>query len=132
MTALVALSSVAAPAAADPPAAAPAPSGSTVSRRDVARGAAVVAGAATAGAIALGLVALHDRSVYDRAPTYAGADNGSNLAAYADGCAALAVAAAVTSLVLFVTSAPPDRAPALSAAPVVTAHGGGVGAVIRF
>ena len=51
------------------------------------------------------------------------------------GCIALAIAAGVTGLVLFLTNpsaAPPNQAPVLAVSPVVTAHGAGAGATLRF
>lgn len=130
----------AAPAPPEPPPVPLPPPDSTVSRRTVALGAAGVAVAAAAGTIALGVLALKNKSEYDSAPTFANTDNGNNFAAYADGCAALAVAAGVTSLVLYLTSHPtadsaapaPRRAAVFSVAPAVTPHGGGAGAVLRF
>ncbi len=134
------------------PAVAPAPAsstGSSASRKAVALGAAGVAAAGAIGAVVFGVLALHEKSAYESTPTYANTDDGNNFAAYADGCIALAAAAGITSLVLFVTS--PDSVgagsaaqprlsaafwpafwPAFSLSPVVTAHGGGAGAVLRF
>ncbi len=113
----------------------------TISRRSVALGAAGVAVAGAVGATVFGVLALHEKNAYEQTPTYANTDNGNNFAAYADGCIALAAAAGVTSLVLYLTNtniaddgtvAPPKRSGAFSASPIVTAHGGGVGAVLRF
>ena len=53
-----------------------------------------------------GVLALQNKSDYQKNPTFSNTDNGNNDAAYADGCAALAVAAGVTSLVLFLTRHP--------------------------
>jgi hypothetical protein len=100
-------------------------------------GVAVVgAGAATV----FGVLALQNKSAYQKGPTYSNTDDGNNDAAYADGCMALAVAAGVTSLVLFLTNDPTlpsapgtaKTAPTLSVSPLVTAHAGGAGAVLRF
>jgi hypothetical protein len=135
----------------DPPGAAvkvetaplPPPPDPSVQRTTVAL---VAAGVAVVGAgvgTVFGLLALHNKSDYRRAPTYANSDQGNNDAAYADGALALAVAAAVTSLVLYVTNGPsadqdPDpatakkRSAAFSASPFVTSHGGGAGALLRF
>jgi hypothetical protein len=94
--------------------------------------------AGAAGATVFGVLALQNKSSYERGPTYANTDDANNFAAYADGCIALAAAAGLTSLVLFLTSPPADTAAprhstlALAATPVVTAHGGGVGAVLSF
>jgi hypothetical protein len=119
----------------------PPPPPPAASRKTVALGAAGIAVAGAISATVLGVLALHDKSTYDAAPTYAGAVNGNNLAAYADGCIALAAAAGITSLVLYLTSSDaPDggavvaarRSVAFSVSPVVIAHGGGAGAVIQF
>lgn len=129
--------------AAPPPApqpSAPPPPEPTVSRSTVALGAASVAAAGAIGATVFGVLALQNKSDYEKTPTYANTDNGNNFAAYADGCLALAIAAGVTSLVLYLTSSEqtdgakvaPSRAPTLSATPVVMAHGGGAGVVLSF
>ena len=47
-------------------------------------------------------------------PTFSNTDDGNNDAAYADGGIALAVAAGITSLVLFLTGDPADAPPAVS------------------
>jgi hypothetical protein len=150
---LLTLSGVATPAVADSTAAAPTTAPATtvpvppppppppeVSRKTVALGAFGIAAAALAGTVVLGVFALKNKSDYEKDPTYANTDNGNNFAAYADGCAALAVAAGATGLVLWLTSRTSlDRAGAaaksaatFSVAPVVTTHGGGAGAVLRF
>jgi hypothetical protein len=144
---LSALSSIQIPAKADPPPptlAPPAPATapppvSGVSRRTVALGAAGVAAVGAVSAVVFGVLALQNKSDYEKTPTYSNTDNGNNFAAYTDGCIALAVAAGITSLVLYFTSPPPvdavvapsKKAPLLSA-PLVTMHGGGAGAVLRF
>lgn len=118
----------------------PPPSGPSSSRRTVAFGAAGVAIASAAAATVFGVLALQNKSDYEKTPTYANTDDGNNFAAYADGCIALAVAAGITSLVLFATSGdssadpftPPRQASVISASPLVTAHGGGAAAVLRF
>ncbi len=105
----------------------------------------VAAGVALAGAgvgAIFGALALQNKSDYDKNATYANSDRGNNDAAYADGGIALAVAAGVTSLVLFVTGdtsdaaasagAPRRRSLTFSASPFVTTHGGGAGALVRF
>jgi hypothetical protein len=115
----------------------------TFSRRKVAGVAAGVAAAAAVGATVFGVLALREKSSYDGTPTYANTDNGDNFAAYTDGCIALAVAAGVTSLVLYLTrdttsagdpaaAGPKKPAAAFSLSPLVTAHAGGAGALLRF
>jgi hypothetical protein len=114
-----------------------------VKRSTVALVAAGVAVVGTGVGTAFGVLALENKSDYRRNPTYSNTDQGNNDAAYADGAIALAVAAAVTSLVLFVTSDPSSdegeppsaskkRSAGFSASPVVVPHGGGLGALLRF
>lgn len=145
LAAFTALSTLPVPAAADPPggstipAPPPAPSaGPVVARKTVALGAAGVAVAGAVGAVVFGVLALHEKSAFEAAPTDANAGRGNDFAAYTDGCIALAAAAGITSLVLYLTSGDaadagttPKR-PAISASPIVIAHGGGAGAVLRF
>ncbi len=124
------------PSSGPPLAEPPAPATSAPTRNAVALGAAGIAAAAAIGATVFGALALHNKSAYDNNPTYANTDDGNNFAAYSDGCIALAAAAGITSLVLFLTA--PKDGPAsaghaaLSALPVVTPHAGGAGAVLRF
>ena len=104
----------------------------------------IAAGVAVVGAgvgAVFGALALQNKSDYGKSPTYANSGNGNNDAAYADGCIALAVAAGVTSLVLFLTDdthgddsarAAKARAATFSATPIVTARGGGAGVQLRF
>jgi hypothetical protein len=106
---------------------------------------------AAVGAIVLGMLALQNKNAYDRTPTYSNTDDGNNLAAYADGCIALAVAGGITSLVLYLTgdraaspqgsrssptrgrtAAREEHAAVFSMSPMVTAHGGGAGAALHF
>ena len=149
---LSALSLVTLPAKADPPAPPPPPPAAVVappapapppavSRKQVALGAAGVAAVGAVGAVVFGVLALHEKSLYDRSPTYPDTDNANNFAAYTDGCIALAAAAGITSLVLYLTSAdgsgdgtaaPPKRSAVFSASPIVIAHGAGAGAVLSF
>jgi uncharacterized membrane protein len=116
----------------------PPPPTPTVTRRTVAYWAAGLAVVGAGAATVFGVLALQNKSDYQNNPTFGTADAGNNDAAYADGCIALAAAAGVTSLVLFLTSTPADPgAPAkpsasLSASPIVLPHGGGAGAILRF
>jgi hypothetical protein len=144
VAALVTLTALATPtpAHADPPAPAGAPAPS-ITRSHVALVAAGVAVVGAAVGTVFGVLALQNKSDYAKGPTYSNSDDGNNDAAYADGGIALAVAAGITSLVLFLTSddSAADGAAAgaskkvsagLSAAPFVTPRGGGAGAVLRF
>jgi hypothetical protein len=142
------------PAAASPPLAPP-PSAETVSvpappsdpstqRGTVALVAAGVAVLSAGVGVVFGVLALQDKNDYGKHPTYSNVDDGTNDAAYADGCIALPVAAGVTSLVLSLTSAdgaqpaasvPKKRSAAFSASPIVTTittHGGSAGVLLRF
>ena len=123
-----------------PPAPPPVPE-PAVKRNTVALVAAGVAVASAGAATVFGVLALQNKSDYQAHPTYSNSDNGNNDAAYTDGCIAVAVAAGVTSLVLYLTrdtthdADPPGPAPrsaVFSASPVVTPHGGGAGFVLRF
>jgi hypothetical protein len=92
-------------------------------------------------------MALQDKSDFDKAPTSSKADDGENHALIADMAFGVAVTLGVTSAVLFFSggssggsanaAAPPTvakKAPAknFSVAPIVTPHGGGAGAMVRF
>ena len=98
---------------------------------------------------AFGVVALGDKSDFDKNPTTGKADDGENHALIADMAFGVAITLGVTSAVLFLTK---DEAPAPAAAknghtnraaakpykvtvtpsPIVTPHGGGAGALVRF
>jgi len=121
----------------------PPPPDPAVTRDTVALVAAGVAVVGVSAATVFGVLALQNKSDYQAHPTYSNVDNGTNDAAYADGCIALAVAAGVTSLVLYLTrdtthdagpaaARPTQRSAVFSPAPVVTPHGGGAGFVLRF
>jgi hypothetical protein len=97
-----------------------------------------------------GVMALSDKSDFDKNPTSSKADDGENHALIADMAFGVAVTLGVTSAVLFLSSddspaAPPatgqvDGArvaaakPSLSITPtpIVTMHGAGAGALVRF
>ncbi|MGO8997542.1 MAG: PEGA domain-containing protein [Polyangiaceae bacterium] len=138
------------PAAAAAPAAAPAPHSNTAAW--ITGGAAVIA--VGIGSV-FGVMALNDKSNFNADPTTATADSGENHALIADMSFGVAVTLGVTSLVLFLSK---DEAPAAPAAtttsevtrkrdeakakkpssftitpsPIITAHGAGAGALIRF
>ena len=82
----------------------PPPDDPSVTRGTVALVAAGVAVASASVGTVFGVLALQNKSDYRNNPTYSDSDRGNNDAAYADGAIALAVAAAVTSIVLYVTS----------------------------
>jgi outer membrane biosynthesis protein TonB len=118
----------------------------SVTRGAVALVAAGVAVAAAGAGTVFGVLALQNKSDYAKTPTYSNADQGNNDAAYADGCIALAVAAGVTGLVLYLTrdtghepdptaSSAKKRSAEFSVSPLLsppTAHGGGAGVLLRF
>jgi hypothetical protein len=126
LVAFAALSAAPWPARADPPGpastAAPAPPSAptalqtapldpSVKRSTVALAAAGVAVVGVGVATVFGVLALNNKRAYENDPTFANTDSGNNDAAYADGGIALAVAAGITSLVLFLTSDPADARP---------------------
>jgi hypothetical protein len=132
---VLALTAAPSVAFADPPSPAAIPAApATPTRTTVALVSAGIAVAAATTATVFGVLALQNKNDFQSSATYARADDGNNDAAYADGAVALAVAAGVTSLVLFLThdGGTPAAPGALSASPFVTAHGGGAGAVLRF
>ena len=98
-----------------------------------------------------GVLALGDKSDFNKNPTSATADNGENHALIADMSFFVAITLGVTSAVLFFTKdndAPqtasrssgnpavaavkPRKTFTITAAPIVTPHGGGAGALIQF
>jgi len=131
------------PAAPPPPPAAETKGSSTVP--------ALITGGLAVAALGLGTVfgvmALQDKSDFDKTPTSSKADDGENHALIADMAFGVAVTLGVTSAVLFFTSgsessptakaampvraAKPAKLP-LSVTPIVTPHGGGAGATLRF
>src|SRR5580704_244150 len=125
------------------PPSSPPPPNPHVKRSTVALVAAGVAVVGSGVGTVFGVLALENKSDYRRNPTYSNSDQGNNDAAYADGAIALAVAAAITSLVLCLTSDPSSdereppsaskkRSAGFSASPMVVPHGGGLGARLRF
>ena len=129
-------------------AAAPAPAGTAKAHSTmpaiITGGLAVVA--AGVGAT-FGILALSDKSDFDKKPTSDTADSGENKALIADMAFGVAITLGVTSAVLFFSKdddAPAKATNALPAAPsrkqaftitpmpIVTPHGGGAGAIVRF
>jgi len=139
----------AAPPAADakppgpPPPPAPAPASGAPSPPPPSHGrtgAFVTAGLALAAAgtgAVLGIVALGDKSDFEKHPTYDKANAGNDSAAYCDAALGAALVLGATSVILFLThddAAPAgaSRPAAFTASPIVTPHGAGAGAVLRF
>jgi hypothetical protein len=96
-----------------------------------------VAVVAAAGGAVFGVLALNDKSSFESRPTFHAADSANENAVLSDVCFGGAVVAAVTSIVLFVRS---GEAPAalkqshvtFTLSPMITPHGGGAGAALRF
>jgi hypothetical protein len=105
----------------------------------------VAAGVGTA----FGIITLSDKSTFNKNPTESTAETGQNHALIADMSFGVAITLGVTSVVLLLTKDDADAAKAkaflaptvklsrgdgttLSAAPLLTAHGGGAGALLRF
>jgi len=110
-----------------------------VTRRNVAIAAAGVAVAGAAVAIVFGALALQNKSDYGNNPTYSNSDKGNDDAAYADGGLALAAAAGITSLVLFLTGEAPGPGPAAVTAGTASRAAGSIlppsaggGVLLRF
>jgi len=102
--------------------------------------------AAGAGTV-FGILALNNKSNFDKNPTHESADYGNEYAYLCDAAFAGAVLAGVTSVLLYLHhDTPPSPLPTSStpavagksaaftftAAPIVTLHGAGAGAVLRF
>jgi hypothetical protein len=97
-----------------------------------------------------GVLALSDKSDYDKNPTSSKADDGENHALIADMAFGVAITLGVTSAVLFLSnddpppaaasanpqsvtaSAAPKKSFTITPTPIITAHGGGAGALVRF
>ncbi len=128
-----------APPAAPAPSTTPAPPPAAASHGS--KTAALVTGglaiAAAATGTVFGVIALGDKSDFEKQPTYAKANAGNDSAAYCDAAFGAALVLGATSVILLLAH---DDAPAptaaraltVTASPVVLAHGGGMGAVLRF
>jgi hypothetical protein len=97
-----------------------------------------------------GVLALGDKSDYDKTPTSGKADDGENHALIADMAFGVAITLGVTSAVLFLSnddpppaaasnhpqrltaSAQPKKSFTITPTPIITPHGGGAGALVRF
>jgi hypothetical protein len=131
-------SSAPAPPAPATPATSPAPPPPAASNGNTA---AFVTGGLAIAAVAtgtvFGVIALGDKSDFEKQPTYAKANAGNDSAAYCDAAFGAALVLGATSVILLLArdDTPPraaNHAVTLTASPVVTPHGGGVGAVLRF
>lgn len=99
-----------------------------------------VAAAALVGGTVLGFMALSREAEFDDMPTAGRADAGERFALFADVLFGVAGAAAITALVLFLTSddgdddagGEEDRATALTISPSVGRRGAGVSAQLQF
>lgn len=96
-----------------------------------------------------GIMALGDKSEFDKNPTASKADDGENHALIADMAFGVAITMGVTSAVLFlthddpaptkvgalpirVTKAVKSKPVTITPTPIITSHGGGAGALVRF
>jgi hypothetical protein len=93
-----------------------------------------------------GIAALGNKSDFDKNPTQSTADAAENNALVADMMFGVAITLGVTSAVLFFTKdeedkpkaarlvpkAPKDTKVTITPAPIITPHGGGAGAMVRF
>lgn len=137
------------PAPIAPPADAPPPPPSTQHSTVPAWITGGLAVAAAGVGTVFGILALNDKSKFDSGPTESLADDGENKALIADMAFGVAVTLGVTSAVLFLShdDSPPPAAAAsatprakranadtfsITPAPIVTPHGAGAGALIRF
>lgn len=139
------------PAPAQAPAPEPAPEPRSLVPAFITGGLAV---AAAGVGTAFGVMALGDKSDFDKNPTASKADDGENHALIADMAFGVAITMGVTSAVLFLTRDEPaptkvangsvkvakaikisskaSKPITLTPAPIVTTHGGGAGALLRF
>ncbi len=95
-----------------------------------------VAGVGLITGSVLGFLALSEQSSFDDDPTEETADNGETLALFADVAFGVAIAGAITAVVLWLTSGSDDddedESAELQITPAVSAHGGGVAAAMSF
>ncbi|MBW2463260.1 MAG: PEGA domain-containing protein [Deltaproteobacteria bacterium] len=95
-----------------------------------------VAGVGLITGSVLGFLALSEQSSFDDNPTEETADNGETLALFADVAFGVAIAGAITAVVLWLTSGSDDdeddESAELQITPAVSAHGGGVAAGMSF
>jgi hypothetical protein len=135
---------VPAPAPAPPPPPPPPPPRSKLPAI-ITGGLAIVAAGIGTG---FGIVTLGDKSTFNKTPTEANAETGQNHALITDMSFGVAITLGVTSVVLLLTRDEPEAKKAASlgvptikvpksamtlrAAPIVTAHGGGAGALLSF
>ncbi len=96
-----------------------------------------IAAAALITGTVLGFLALSEESDFGDAPTESSADRGERLALFADVSFGLAAGAAITAVVLFLSSSKPNQDARAArrrtnVAPTVHARGGGVGAHVSF
>lgn len=91
-----------------------------------------LAGAGLATGALLGGLALKERSDFNKHPTEAGADKGERLALFADVAFGLAVAGAVTGIVLYLTRDDAPGEQAFRVAPSLAGGGAGLVGNLRF
>ncbi len=87
---------------------------------------------------AFGIVALSDKHDFDQNPTFDEGNQANDFAVYCDTALGAAAVLGVTSLILIATDhddspgATTSSAPKFTAAPMMTPHGGGASALLRF
>jgi len=125
-----------------PPPPAPAPPPPPPERRSkipaIVTGALAVAAAGVG--VAFGVITLNDKNNFNKDPTESTAETGQNHALVSDMAFGVAITLGVTSVVLLLTNDEPDagktagaHAPkAFALVPMVSPHGGGAGALLRF
>jgi tetratricopeptide (TPR) repeat protein len=89
---------------------------------------------------AFGVIALSDKNDFDKNPTFDKGNQANDFAVYCDTALGAAAVLGATSIILFLsdhddasgTSNATSNAPKFSAAPMMTPHGGGASALLRF
>jgi hypothetical protein len=110
-----------------------------VSRKVVAVAAGGLAIVAAGIGTAFGVIALNDKNDFDKNPTFDKGNQANDFAVYCDTALGAAAVLGVTSIILFATdhddapvTSSSKNAPTFSAAPMMTPHGGGASALLRF
>ncbi len=117
----------------------PPPPHHEISRKVVAFTAGGLAIAAAGVGTVLGVIALSDKHDFDQNPSFDKGNQANDFAVYCDTALGAAAVLGVTSIILFVTdhddapaAATTSTTPKFSAAPMMTPHGGGASALLRF
>jgi hypothetical protein len=118
----------------------PPPPHHDLSRRFVAITAGGLAVVAAGIGTAFGVIALSDKNDFDKNPTFDKGNQANDFAVYCDTALGAAAVLGATSIILFLTdhddtsatSSSKSNAPKFSAVPMMTPHGGGASALLRF